>query len=103
MMGGGSDGSSSYTHEREKYTGVIIPALMHWIPSEFQNETCLGDSSTKMDALLGSQRVAHNHFAIFPAYVINTLNEITTHILLILGNRECGYFRGSGRNGAKYN
>ena len=103
MMGGGSDGSSSYTHERDKYTSVIIPALMHWVPSEFQNETCLGDSRTKMGNLLGSPRVVHHLFEIFPTYVINTFNEITSFILLILGNRECGYFRASGGNGAKYN
>ena len=38
-------------------SGLIIPALMHRIPSELRSEACLGESSTRMGDLLGSPRV----------------------------------------------
>ena len=38
--------------------GVIIPALMHWIPSELRSQACLDESSTRMGDLLGNPRVA---------------------------------------------
>ena len=39
-------------------TGVIIPTLMHWIPSELHSQAFLGESSTRMGDLLESPRVA---------------------------------------------
>ena len=82
MKGGSSDGSGSNTRDREKWTGSIVPALMHRIPLEFRSEPCLGENSTKMGDLFGSPRVAPPTFAIFsPGDVINTLTEITLFIL----------------------
>ncbi|KAK8540310.1 hypothetical protein V6N12_046597 [Hibiscus sabdariffa] len=42
----------------QEMTGVIIPVLMHRIPSELRSQACLGESRTRMGDLLGSPRVA---------------------------------------------
>ncbi|KAK8705011.1 hypothetical protein V6N13_048622 [Hibiscus sabdariffa] len=49
-------GSSKFV--TQEMTGVIILALMHWIPSELRSQACLGESSTRMGDLLGNPRVA---------------------------------------------
>src|SRR3954470_2702939 len=45
------------------FSGAIIPALKHRIPSELRSSACLGESSTRMGDLLGSPRVAPLIFA----------------------------------------
>src|SRR3954470_5516172 len=45
------------------FSGAIIPALKHRIPSELRSYACLGVSSTRMGDLLGSPRVAPLLFA----------------------------------------
>src|SRR3954469_16991132 len=45
------------------FSGAIIPALKHRIPSELRSQACLGESSTRMGDLLGSPRVAPLLFA----------------------------------------
>src|SRR3954469_13306187 len=46
------------------FSGAIIPALKHLIPSELRSYACLGESSTRMGDLLGSPRVAPLLFAV---------------------------------------
>src|SRR3954469_6640406 len=45
------------------FTGAIIPALKHRIPSELRSYACLGESSSRIGDLLGSPRVAPLLFA----------------------------------------
>src|SRR3954470_17305057 len=46
------------------FSGAIMPALKHRIPSELRNYAFLGESSTRMGDLLGSPRVAPLLFAL---------------------------------------
>ena len=43
---------------KEIMMGAIVPALMHWIPSELCSRACSGASRTGMGDSLGSPRVA---------------------------------------------
>ncbi|KAL9411433.1 hypothetical protein AB3S75_045096 [Citrus x aurantiifolia] len=88
--------------------GATIPALMHRIPSEPRCEACLGESSTKVDDLLGSPRVAPillSFQPVNPHFAADAFSFCPRRMVSIAGAGSPGHLgvaggRGKGRGGA---
>ncbi|KAL9411431.1 hypothetical protein AB3S75_045095 [Citrus x aurantiifolia] len=88
--------------------GATIPALMHRIPSELRCEACLGESSTKVDNLLGSPRVAPillSFQPVNPHFAADAFSFCARRMVSIAGAGSPGHLGaaggwGKGRGGA---